>query len=119
VYLTYPDATDAKLNVVRHMTFAPPDPKLPLSSTNPLPTGVEQLLDLDNARRRLTYNSTFGLPVTDYRSTMEVVGDDACRLNWTSTFRPLPGSEGFSRILATILASGANQIATALKLECT
>ncbi len=116
VYLTYPDATDAALNTVRYMTFAPPDPKSPLSSKNPLPFGVEQLIELDEQTRRLAYISALGLPVKNYRSVMEVSGDDACRLTWTSSFTIDKKDEGFMDTLAQILAAGANQIATALNL---
>jgi hypothetical protein len=117
VNLTFPDATTTAVNTVRAMTFAPPDPTSPLSQTNSLSFGVEQLVDLNTQQRRLTYISVLGLPVRDYRSVMEVKGEDACTLNWTSTFASNPGQDGFADILATILAAGANQIAKALSLE--
>jgi hypothetical protein len=107
VYLTYPDATDTSLLTVRDITFA----------GDPLAFGVEQLVELNEQARRLTYISVLGLPVKGYRSVMEVTGDDACRLTWTSTFRPDPGQEGIADVLAKILAGGANQIATVLGLD--
>jgi hypothetical protein len=115
-YLTYPDATDAVINTVRHVTFAPPDATKPLSSKNPLPYSVEQLIELDAQARRLTYISALGLPVKNYKSVMEVTGDNACRLTWTSTFTVAKKDEGFAETLAQILAAGANQIAKVLKL---
>jgi hypothetical protein len=48
---------------------------------------------------------------------MQVTGEDACRLTWTSTFAIVPGHEEFVGGLANILAAGANQIATALGLK--
>ena len=84
VNLTYPDDTDATTNTVRYMTFAPSDPGKPISSNNPLPLGVEQLIQLDEASRQLTYISVLGLPVTNYRSIMQVTDDGQCRLTWTS-----------------------------------
>lgn len=114
IYLTYPDNTDAAINTVRHMTFAPPDPKNPLSAKNPLPFGIEQLIELDAQARRLTYISALGMPVKDYRSVMEVTGDNACRLTWTSSFTVDKKNEGFVETLAQILAAGANQIAQVL-----
>jgi hypothetical protein len=68
VYLTYPDDTSSLLNMVRHMTFAPPQGK------GPLPSGIEQLVELDDVARRLTYTSVLGLPVRNYRSEMRVRG---------------------------------------------
>lgn len=117
VYLTYPAATDAAINTVRCMTFAPPNPESPLSSKNPLPFGVEQLVELDEQARRLAYISALGLPVKNYRSVMEVSGDNACQLTWTSSFTIDEKDEGFMDTLAHILAAGANQIATTLNLE--
>jgi hypothetical protein len=114
VYLSYPDSTDATKNMVRYMTFAPGDPTKPLSATNPLPTGVEQLIELNERARRLTYISVLGLPVQSYRSVMEVSGDDACRLTWTASCTIEQKDEGFLDVLAHILAGGANQIASAL-----
>jgi hypothetical protein len=114
VYLTYPDNTDAALNTVRHMTFAPPDAKNPLSATNPLPFGIEQLIELDAHARRLTYISALGMPVKNYKSVMEVTGDNACRLTWTSSFTVDKKNQGFVETLAQILAAGANQIAQVL-----
>ena len=118
VYLTYPDATDAAIQTTRCMTFAPSDPANPLSSKNPLSFGVEQLVELDEQARRLTYISAMGLPVKNYRSVMEVTGDDACRLTWTSSFTIDPKDTDqvkFVDILAHILAGGTNQIAKTLK----
>ena len=94
------------------MTFAPPDPKSPLSEQNPLLLGIEQLVELKP--RRLTYIALAGLPVTDYRSVMELSGEDACTLTWTSSFVPDAGQEGFAQTLGGLLARGADQIATAL-----
>jgi len=116
VFVTYPDATDAAINTVRYITFAPPDPKVPLSSNNPLPYSVEQLVELDQQARRLIYTSTLGMPVMNYRSVMEVYGDDACRLTWTSSFTTDTNQEGFINGLAVILAAGTNQIAMTLGL---
>jgi len=117
VYVTYPDASDTAINTVRYGTFPPPDPNSPLSPKNWLSFAVEQLIDLDEQARRLTYISTLGLPVKNYRSVMEVTGEDACRLTWTSSFAIVPGQEEFVGILAVILTGGANQIATALGLK--
>jgi hypothetical protein len=117
VYVTYPDATTTRLNTARYMTFPPPDPNSPLSPKNPLFFGIEQLVELDDQARRLTYISPLGMPVKDYQSVMQVTGEDACRLTWTSTFATIPGQEGFVAILAGILAGGANQIAAALGLK--
>jgi hypothetical protein len=117
VYVTYPDASNTKLNTARHMTFPPAHLKNPLSKKNPLFFGVEQLVELDEQARRLTYTSPFGMPVQNYRSTMEVAGDDACRLTWTSTCVVDAGQEGFVDVLATILTGGANQIARVLGLK--
>ena len=116
VYLTYPDATGAAINTVRNLTFAPPDPKSPLSAENSLPIGIEQLVELDEKARRLVYISVLGLPVKNYRSVMEVTGEDACTLTWASSFTPNAGQEWIAETLAKILAAGANQIATALSL---
>lgn len=117
VYLTYPDATTTTINSVRYMTFAPSNPDSPLSPTNPLALGVEQLTSLDNGTRQLTYISVLGLPVENYKSTMKVTGEDACTLTWTSTFTVTANQEPFVEILVHILTSGANQIAIALGLE--
>jgi hypothetical protein len=57
------------------------------------------------------------MPVENYRSTMQVTGDDACRLTWTSTFTIAPKNRKFVKILAGILVSGANQIAVTLGLD--
>ena len=116
VYLTYPDATDEAINTVRHMTFAPPDQTKPLSAKNPLPIAIEQLIELDAQARRLTYISALGMPVKNYRSVMEVSGDNACKLIWTSTFTVDKKDEGFVTTLAQILAAGANQIAKVLSV---
>lgn len=107
VYLTYPDATTNSLLMVRDITFA----------GNPLAYGVEQLIELDDQARRLSYISVLGLPVRDYRSVMEVRGKNACQLTWTATFKPNPGQEGIADALAQTLTSGANQIATVLGLD--
>lgn len=117
VYVTYPNPTDAKVGTVRHMSFAPLDPTTPLSSTNPLAAGIETLVELNLEARRVTYTSSLGLPVSNYRSTMEVTGADACRLTWVSSFEVSPGDEGVAEVIAGILVSGANQIATELGLD--
>jgi hypothetical protein len=65
------------------------------------------------------YVSLAGLPVGDYASVMEVAGEDACTLTWTSTFT-WTGGQGppdFPTIMAGILAGGADQIAIALGLD--
>ena len=116
VYITYPDASTTKLGTARYMTFPPPDLGSPLSPKNPLFFGIEKLIEIDEQARRLTYISPLGMPVQNYQSVMQVTGEDACRLTWTSTFVPDAGQEGFVDVLAQILASGANQIATALGL---
>lgn len=117
VFVTYPDASTTRLGTARYMTFPPPDPSSPLSPKNPLFFGVEQLVELDDQARRLTYTSPLGMPVKNYQSVMQVTGEDACRLSWTSSFATIPGQEGFVEILAGILAGGANQIAAALDLK--
>jgi hypothetical protein len=117
VYLTYPDNTDAAINTVRYITFTPPNSQNPLSSKNPLPFSVEQLLELDGQARRLVYTSTLGMPVKNYRSVMEVNGEDACQLIWTSSFTMDTDQEGFVDSLAMILANGTNRIAMILGLE--
>jgi hypothetical protein len=117
VYITYPDVSTTRLNTARHMTFPPPDPNSPLSPKNPLFFGIEQLVEFDDQARRLAYISPLGMPVQNYRSVMQVTGEDACQLTWTSTFVPDAGQESFVDVLAGILASGANQIAAALGLD--
>jgi hypothetical protein len=116
VYISYPDTLGTAVNMVRCMTFAPPDPTSPLSAKNALAFGVEQLVEIDEKARSLTYISVLGMPVENYRSTMQVTGDDACRLSWTSTFTIDPKNRKFVKILAGILVSGANQIAVTLGL---
>jgi polyketide cyclase/dehydrase/lipid transport protein len=117
IYLTYPEPTDTLINTVRHVTFTPPVAGSPLSADNPLPFAVEQLVELDPAARRLAYIWVLGLPVKNYHSVVEVTGEDACRLTWTSTFTTDPNQEKFPEILADILTRGINQIATVLGLE--
>jgi hypothetical protein len=117
VYISYPDTLGTAVNMVRCMTFAPPDPTSPLSAKNALAFGVEQLVEIDEKARSLTYISVLGMPVENYRSTMQVTGDDACRLTWTSTFTIAPKNRKFVKILAGILVSGANQIAVTLGLD--
>ncbi|MDB4980146.1 MAG: hypothetical protein JWM82_898 [Myxococcales bacterium] len=63
VSLSFPDASETLLNTVRHMTFAPPDQGAPMSAMNPLPQGIEQLVELDEQARRLAYTSVLGMPV--------------------------------------------------------
>lgn len=112
IYVTYPDSTAGAVGTLRDMTFIVPGP-------NPLSGGIERLVELDEQAHRLKYISLSGLPVTGYQSVMEVVGEDACTLTWTSTFT-LPGDpevKGFPEILAGILSRGADQIATALKRD--
>ncbi len=111
VYLTYPDSNDTQVGTVRDMAFAPANNEQPLSPMNPLSLGIEQLVSLDCDERQLEYVSVLGLPVTGYKSTMQVTGEDACRLTWTSTFTPNPDSGDIAQVLAGILASGADQIA--------
>lgn len=117
VYVSYPDTLGTAKNMVRCMTFAPPDPKSPLSAKNALAFGVEQLVELDESARCLTYISVLGMPVQNYRSTMQVTGDDACRLTWTSTFTIDPKQKKFVKTLAGILVAGAEQIAVTLGLK--
>ena len=114
IHLIYPEPTDTLINTVRHVTFTPPDPGRPLSADNPLPFAVEQLVELDQSARRLAYIWVLGLPVKNYRSVVEVTGDDACRLTWTSSFTTDPNQEQFPGVLADILTGGINQIATIL-----
>jgi hypothetical protein len=112
VYVTYPDAKDSTIGTLRDMTFVVPGPY-------PLAGGIEQLVELDDRARRLKYVSLAGLPVGDYASVMEVAGEDACTLTWTSTFT-WTGGQGppdFPTIMAGILAGGADQIAAALGLD--
>lgn len=112
VYVTYPDANDTVVGTLRDMTFIVPNPY-------PLSGGIEKLVELDEQAYRLKYISLEGLPVSNYQSVMAVAGDDACTLTWTSTFATIkdPGLQGFPEILAGILAGGADQIATALRLD--
>ena len=117
VYITYPDASTTRLNTARYMTFPPPDLSSSLSPKNPLFFGIEQLVEFDDQARRLAYISPLGMPVKNYQSVMQVTGEDACRLSWTSSFATIPGQEGFVDILAGILTGGANQIAAALGLK--
>ena len=113
IYLTYPDAKETAIGTVRDMTFVIPN------SENPLSNGIEKLVELDEQARRLEYISLTGLPVTDYQSVMEVAGEDACTLTWTSTFKLIAGQEAsdFPEVLGGVLAGGADQIAKALSLE--
>ena len=108
LYLTYPDATSKQVGLIRDMTFAPPP------GGNDLALGVEQLVELDESHRRLSYVSVLGMPVEDYRSEMRVIGEDACELHWLSTCRVASRNVAFLETLASILADGANQIATYL-----
>lgn len=117
VYISYPDTLGTAKNMTRCMTFAPPDPNSPLSAKNALAFGVEQLVEINEKARCLTYISVLGMPVENYRSTMQVTGDDACRLTWTSTFTIDPKKKKFVKTLVGILVSGAEQIAVALGLE--
>jgi hypothetical protein len=116
VYISYPDTLGTAKNMVRCMTFAPPDLMSPLSKNNALAFGVEQLVEINEKARSLTYISVLGMPVENYRSTMQVTGDDACRLTWTSTFTIDPKQKKFVKTLAGILVDGANQIAVTLGL---
>src|SRR5437667_10259872 len=55
---------------------------------------VERLEERDDAARRLVYSIVSGpMPVTGYRSTMQLssAGDDRTILTWSSTFRPGEG----------------------------
>jgi hypothetical protein len=83
-----------------------------------LSSGIEELVEFDEPARRLKYVSLAGLPVSNYQSVMEVAGADACTLTWTSTFTMsrAPEVQDFPKVLAGILAGGADQIATALRL---
>lgn len=109
IYVTYPDANETAVGTLRDMTFIVPNPY-------PLSAGIEQLVELDEQAHRLKYISLSGLPVKDYQSVMEVVGENACTLTWTSTFTD-PEFPDFPKILAGILAGGADQIAAALRLD--
>ena len=56
---------------------------------------VERLEARDDDAKRIVYSIVSGpLPVTGYLSTMQLtpVGDGRCRLDWSSTFEPAPGS---------------------------
>jgi hypothetical protein len=117
VLVSYPDTLGTAKNTVRCMTFAPPDSTSPLSTKNALAFAVEQLVELDEPARRLTYISVLGMPVQNYRSIMQVTGEDTCRLTWTSTFTIDPKQKKFVKILAGILVAGAEQIAVTLGLE--
>jgi hypothetical protein len=92
------------------MTFAPPP------GGRDLAFGIEQLVELDERLRKLAYISVLGLPLQDYRSEMAVTGDDACELVWQSICRVTPDNAAFLDTLASILAGGANQIASHLGL---
>lgn len=113
IYVTYPDDTGTVIGTVRDMTFAPSSP----DNLYPLPMGVEQLVEINDKSRRLKYTSALGLPVKDYVSVMEVTGDNACTLTWTSTYLDNGGGPEFANVLAGILASGADQIAKTLKVR--
>lgn len=115
VYVIYPDTTSKTIEMIRHMTFAPPDPTQPVSPQNSLATGVEKLVEHEDRARRIAYTAVLGLPVIDYHSEMKVEGTDGALLTWTSTFKTLPGQEGMTDVIAGILKSGADQIATALE----
>ena len=108
VTVNYPDDQTTAINTSRDMTFQTP---------NGASVGIEQLVELDEENRWLKYISVLGLPVTNYESVMEVSGDNACTLNWTSTFTPNQGNEDFAKTLAFILSGGADQIAAALGLD--
>jgi len=110
LYLTYPDDSTKQVGLIRDMTFAPPP------GGRDLAFGIEQLVELDERLRKLAYISVLGLPLQDYRSEMAVAGDDACELVWQSTCRVTPDNAGFLDTLASILACGANQIASHLGL---
>jgi len=111
LYVTYPAASEALIGTVRDMSFATPDPG------NPLAFGVEQLVEVDQKSRRLTYKSVLGLPVKNYVSVMAVSGHSACKLTWTSTYLDDGGGKNFARGLARILAGGADQIAAELAAQ--
>jgi len=110
LYLTYPDDSTKQVGLIRDMTFAPPP------EGRDLAFGIEQLVELDERLRKLTYISVLGLPLENYRSEMVVAGSDACELVWQSTCRVTVGNIGFLDTLASILAGGANQIASHLGL---
>jgi hypothetical protein len=110
LYLTYPDGGTTQVGMIRDMTFAAPP------GGGDLALGIEQLVELDERQRKLTYISVLGLPLQDYRSTMGVTGDDACELVWQSNFLVTPDNVAFLDTLASILAGGANQIANHLGL---
>jgi len=111
LYLTYPDAAETRIGTVRDMAFDPGP------GGGALNMGIERLVALDEAARTLAYVSVLGLPVTDYRSEMKVTGADECELAWVSTCRVTPENLGFLDVLGTILANGANQIATHLGID--
>ena len=70
---------------------------------------VERLEERDEAAKRLVYSIVVGpLPVTDYRSTMQLsaIGDGRTRLDWSSTFEP---GEGLSENDAVRIVAGIYQ----------
>jgi hypothetical protein len=117
IYITYPDSSSTTVGMVRHMNFAPSDTEKPLSAANPLASGVETLVELDPRARRLRYVAALGFPVSNYASTMEVIEGDSCSLVWISTFDVAAGDEAIAQVIANVLVSGANQIATTLRLD--
>ncbi|RVD31774.1 SRPBCC family protein [Mesorhizobium sp. M4B.F.Ca.ET.017.02.2.1] len=111
VYISYPNAADGDVGTIRDMAFDPGP------GGGKLNLGIEQLESVDHSSRTLAYISVLGMPVSGYRSVMTVSGDDVCELSWISTCRPIEGAGDFLEILAGILASGANQIATHLGID--
>ena len=67
---------------------------------------VERLEELDNDAHRLVYSIQSGpLPVTNYRSTMQLseLAGGRTKLDWSSTFEP---AEGFAEADAINIVSG-------------
>ena len=47
---------------------------------------IEELTAIDNAKRKFEYIQLQGLPVTDYKANVYLVGDNECTLNWDITY---------------------------------
>jgi len=106
-YLTYPGDTEKRVGTIRDMTFA----------GDPLSIGIEQLVSLNDKNRVLKYVSLGGLPVTDYKAVMKVIGDNECTLSWTVNYDQKKVDKGLAKILASIFAGGEVEIGKVLGLS--
>lgn len=85
---------------------------------------VERLVARDDAARRLSYTIIDSpLPVSDYRSTLRVLPDEAgSRVEWSSRFRrkaekPLDGADdaGARRVIHSIYSGGLGNLKATLE----